>query len=270
MPEKLIYSKVKINSGEIGYVKLGSGRPLVMVTRYAATLYNWDSDLIARLALQFTVYLLDLRLVGCSNSTNTQDINGCVEDINEAITALEINHPIILGWSFGGVIVQEYYKAYPDNISGLVLLSSFPDPRLASAEFIELSMGTAVELDEVQKAKLYHLMVSELPAEDKPNKLRYGTLAIDGYNYRYTAAAKELHNKFVLTSQGMQAADLAKISMPTLILNAKDDLSFPSSGREMFINNIPDSKLIVYPNGGHLLIHHNGAAIALDICNYFV
>ena len=68
----------------------------------------------------------------------------------------------------------------------------------------------------------------------------------------------------------MQAADLAKISVPTLILNAKDDLSFPSSGREMFINNIPDSKLIVYPKGGHLLIHHNGAEIALDICNYFV
>ena len=270
MPEQLIYSKVSIQSGEIGYVKLGSGRPLVMISRYAATLYNWDSDLITRLSSHFTLYLLDLRLVGGSYSTNTEDINGCIHDINEAISALEIKQPLILGWSFGGVIVQEYYKAYPDNISGLVLLSSFPDPRLASAEFIELSMGTTVDLDEVEKVKLYQLMISELPSEGKPNRLRHGVLTIEGYDYRYTRAAKELHNKFVLTSSGMQVADLAKISVPTLILNAKNDLSFPSSGWEMFINNIPQSKLIVYAEGGHLLIHHNGAEIALDICNYFV
>jgi pimeloyl-ACP methyl ester carboxylesterase len=271
MKQTLVYSKAKTKSGEIGYVKVGDGKkPLVMITRYAATLYNWDSDLVFELSKYFTVYLFDWRMVGHSNSNNSQDINGCVSDIHDAIVALHIYRPLMLGWSFGGVVAQEYYKAYPDNVSGMILLSTFPDPRIASDEFVELAMGTDKALDDNEKAKLYQLLVSEIAHPDRPNLLKHNTLNIVNYHFRYANAAKELHNKFVLTSPGLGASELSQIKVPCLILNAKNDLSFPPIGREMFIQNIPNSKLIVYPRGGHLLIHHNGFNVALDIINYFI
>lgn len=269
MYNALVYNKVQIESGEIGYIKTGQGRPMVMVTRYAATLYNWDKELINSLSQNFTLYMLEPRLVGTSNSTNANDISGYVNDIIQAIDALKISQPIVAGWSFGGVVVQQLYKAYKQNISGLIFLSSFPDPRIASEEFIELSMGVDKELTDESKMKLYYLMVSENPMSGAPNLMRQNVLNIADYHYRYTKAAKELHNQFVTTSPGSTIEELNEISVPCLVLNAQNDVSFPSSGREVFIKNIKKSKLIVYPSGGHLLIHHHGCEIAKDIGNYF-
>ncbi len=267
MQEYLTYNKIDTRFGKIGYIKAGIGQPLVMLSRYAATLYNWDTNLIKELTNHFTVYLIDLRLVGFSYSNYSNDIDGCVSDIIDGIEALELENPIVLGWSFGGIIIQQLYKRYRHNISGMVLLSSFPDPRLASTEFVELSMGLDKQLNDRDKVKLYQLMVSELPGTI--NYLKDFSLKIENYNYRYTKEAKELHNQFVLSSPSFTDADLKAISVPTLILNSKNDLSFPSSGHDRLFNFIPNSKLIIYPTGGHLLIHHHGAEIAADITTFF-
>lgn len=61
MVDNLVYNKVLIHNGEIGYLKLGC---VVMINRYAATLYNWDKYLISALAKVFALYLFDARQVG--------------------------------------------------------------------------------------------------------------------------------------------------------------------------------------------------------------
>lgn len=270
MQQELIYDKVNIPQGQIAYVKTGSGYPLVMITRYAATLYNWDSSLVSGLARYFTLYLLDSRDIGLSQSSNTNDINGYTSDIAQAIEALGLDKPIVLGWSFGGVAVQQLYKHYKQNISGLVLLSSFPDPRMASQDFIDLSMRIGNKLSDQDKLHLYQLMLSETPSAKHPNRMKQSVLPIKDYHYRYTDKAKQLHNQFVQTSPASTIEELATINVPTLILNAKNDRSFPTNGREILSNHISNSKLIVYPTGGHLLIHHHGSEIASDIATFFI
>jgi hypothetical protein len=52
-----IYSSIEITTGRVGYVKIGNGHPLIMINRYAATLYNWDSRFIDELAKHFTLKL---------------------------------------------------------------------------------------------------------------------------------------------------------------------------------------------------------------------
>ena len=270
MSQKLVYSKINTKNGQLGYIKVGCGqKSIVMINRYGATLYNWDRDLISLLSNDFTLYLFDWRMVGYSQSNNSEDIEGCIKDIHDGITALKIDNPILLGWSFGGVIVQQYYDTYPNKVSGMVLLSTFPDAKMAVKDFVELSMVTNTTLDSDSKIKLYQLLLSELPSNNSQNLLNYNTLDIDNYDYRYTSNIKELHNKFVLTSHSFDAKELSQIQVPCLILNANDDRSFPHDAWKYFIQNIPNSKLVVYSYGGHLLIHRNGIAVALDIINYF-
>ncbi|MBP9742788.1 MAG: alpha/beta hydrolase [Burkholderiales bacterium] len=269
MHSQFVYNKVAIKNGIIGYLKYGQGHSLIMLPRYAATLYNWDYELIETLAQKFTVYLFDTRLIGHSYSTNDETIDGYVDDIKQAIDALELNPSIVAGWSFGGVVVQKLYKAYPENIAGLIMISSFPDPKYVNPEFVALSMRPNSELTDEEKNRLYQLMVSEFPSNDLPNRLRQNVLKITNYDFRYTVEAKYLHNKFILTCLPSTAEDLAAIRVPCLILNAKNDLSFSSLAYEEFIKNIPQCKLILYPRGGHLLIHHHGKEIAYDIINYF-
>jgi pimeloyl-ACP methyl ester carboxylesterase len=269
MQNNLVYEKVTIPAGQIGYVKVGYGRPLVMVTRYAATLYNWDKTLIQQLSKQFTLYLIDPRGIGYSTSNNARTIAGYAQDISQAITALELHQPILLGWSFGGGVVQEIYKHYAHNVSGLILLSSFPNTYSVNAEFARLSMQANSDLTPADRAKLFELMFSAPATEEAQRKLKAASLTIPNYNYRLTPDTKELHNELVISWQGSTATDLANITVPTLILLAKNDRAYPLSGALEFLQHIRHSKLVAYPNGGHLFIHYHAWAIAADIITYF-
>lgn len=106
---------------------------------YAATLYNWDKYLISALAKVFALYLFDARQVGHSHSQNEETIDGYIEDIHQAIIQLGIRQPIIAGWSFGGVVARRLYQVYPDDIFGLIMLSSFSSPNMAFSQFINSS-----------------------------------------------------------------------------------------------------------------------------------
>jgi pimeloyl-ACP methyl ester carboxylesterase len=49
---------------------------------------------------------------------------------------------------------------------------------------------------------------------------------------------------------------LDKITAPTLIISARDDLFNTLPAAEYAASRIPGAKLIVYENGGHLLVGH--------------
>ena len=46
------------------------------------------------------------------------------DDVRAFCAALGIERPFVLGWSFGGMVAQSYAARYPDEIAGLVLLST--------------------------------------------------------------------------------------------------------------------------------------------------
>ena len=118
---------------------------------------------------------------------------------------------------------------------------------------------------------LGHWNYSHLTGGHLNNQIAFQAFEFEykNYHYRYTKAAKELHNLIVESAPATTPAELAAISVPTLILNARNDMTFPPDARETMFNHIPNSKLIVYASGGHLLIQHHGAEIASDITTFF-
>jgi proline iminopeptidase len=46
------------------------------------------------------------------------------DDVHVFCGALGIERPFVLGWSFGGFVAQSYAARYPDELAGLVLLST--------------------------------------------------------------------------------------------------------------------------------------------------
>lgn len=47
-------------------------------------------------------------------------------DVDAFCRALGVDRPIVLGWSFGGMVAQLFASRYPDRLAGLVLLSTAP------------------------------------------------------------------------------------------------------------------------------------------------
>jgi non-heme chloroperoxidase len=58
---------------------------------------------------------------------------------------------------------------------------------------------------------------------------------------------------------------LNEIKAPTLIVWGDKDRISPRSDQETLLNSIPNSRLVVYPNAGHVLYWEEPASVASDI-----
>ena len=61
--------------------------------------------------------------LGCAEDWNLAQ---WADDVRRFCDALSIEHPIVLGVSFGGFVAQQYAASYPDHPAGLILISTGP------------------------------------------------------------------------------------------------------------------------------------------------
>lgn len=264
----LEYKSVVTSSGSCGYVTLGSGSPLVMVLGYTGTLFHWHSGFIYELAKRYTLYLIDNRRIGQSNSNNEESMPGFARDIADFIDALAIPRPYILGWSMGGIFIQELLKGYPDKVSAVILLATVPAISYTNPDFFAFVRNYSKISAEEYRRGIYYYFFSHDKHENTRDELANNALKFSNYAYRFTLDAKTLQDNIIQNWPGISATDLAKIQVPTLLLWAKNDLVVGSSAALFFATHMPVAKLIFYPSGGHFLLQDNYQQIANDIANF--
>ena len=66
-----------------------------------------------------------------------------------------------------------------------------------------------------------------------------------------------------------EAANLVKISCPTLILWGEDDIWIPLSQADIFTTHIPDNELIIYPECGHIPMEEKAKESVSDVIKFF-
>ena len=100
----------------------GSGRPVVLLHGLASTSRIWD--LVAPLLVdKFRVAALDQRGHGKTDKPDTgYDFPSIVGDLVSFVRALDLDHPIVVGHSWGGNVALHYAATHPDGPAGLVLV----------------------------------------------------------------------------------------------------------------------------------------------------
>jgi pimeloyl-ACP methyl ester carboxylesterase len=268
--QDLVYTNIATKSGNVGYVELGHGVPLILLVGYSGTLFHWNKQFIEELSKHFTLYLLDNRKVGLSDSNNPESILGFAQDVVDFVDAKGLNKPLVFGWSMGGVIAQELARSYGNEFSGAIFLSTVPQMRLVNPEFMLLtSKARTYTIDEF-RAKLYHFFFSVEINPDEVDIIKANALAITNYQYRFTTEAKTLQEKVIKFGwDGMDSASLSQLTVPQLYLWAKDDMVVPKEAIDFFSTHSKAAKTVIYPRGGHFLIHMYPSQIARDIANFF-
>lgn len=136
-----------INGNQIQYEKKGTGQPAVIfVAGYGGPLASFDSvfDKVSK----FTTAIRYSR-AGLGNSSyanKNKDFDTIVYELESLINALNIQQPFVLvGHSYGGLIIRSYAKRHPSNIAGLLFDdATFEDyfnrltPLKINAESLEL------------------------------------------------------------------------------------------------------------------------------------
>lgn len=113
---------LEINGNRVQVEKKGTGLPvLVCVAGYGGSLASFDS-VFNKLSTFTTVVRYSRAGLGKSSYTNkNKDFDTIVQELESLVRAMNIQQPfILLGHSYGGLMIRSYAKRHPEQIAGLI------------------------------------------------------------------------------------------------------------------------------------------------------
>ena len=265
---------VRANGIDIEYDEFGSpGDPgFLLVMGFSAQMTAWDERFCRQVADNgFRVVRYDNRDVGLSSrvtdgptpdvmkalfgdhSTASYTIADMADDAAALLDALDMAPAHVLGVSMGGMIVQSLVTRHPDKIRSLCsVMSTTGDQSVgqASAEAIgALISPPPANRDEAGDRTLVATKVIGSP--DFPQEeavLRERAMAAFDRSNDPVGVARQLVG---IAASPDRTADLASVTVPTLVIHGAVDPLIDVSGGEATAKAIPGAELLVIPGMGH-------------------
>ena len=212
------------------------------------------ADIFEPLAEELQLVLIDHRGQGRSDGDDPSQWNLArwVPDVPELCDALELEHPIILGQSFGGVVALAVAARYPDLPSKLIVSSSLAKfrPDRAFAMFEQLGGPHVREVAERHFRELTDETAEEFLRVCLPV---YNPTPIPPEALARARLRLEVGNHF-FRNEGFTVdlfPELGNIRCPTLVLGGELDPITPVADAEDIAAAIPHAELRIFEGAGH-------------------
>ncbi len=178
------------------------------------------------------------------------------QDIKGFCEALEIERPIVLGLSFGGMVAQSYASQFPDHPGKLILLST------ASVMDFEASLAVFERLGGNQARTIAQSYWSDPTSESYeayceicyPLYRRYPRFAeLHGTTLNHDEVALDFHRTAATPAGFDMRPDLPRITCPTLVIVGEDDPITPPVCAQTIMSQLAPGvgRLESFPNAGH-------------------
>jgi pimeloyl-ACP methyl ester carboxylesterase len=119
--------EIEVAGRRLAWRAAGQGPPLLLINGYAATGADWDPGFLAALGGSFEVICPDNRGIGASELGDEElTIDGMAADLEALLDALEIERPLVVGWSMGGFLAQRLAIRAPGRVAAMALLATDP------------------------------------------------------------------------------------------------------------------------------------------------
>lgn len=257
---------------ELWYRVQGEGPAIVCQNGVGVTITFWEA-LAERFARRgYTTVIWDYRGHGRSDEPNRpQDLSldSCVVDLATILDQLQIDRACLLGHSMGAQLGWEFYRTYPERVSGLVptlgtyrnAVSSFYDmPKLAPHVF---GAASFVANTFPRLVKLFTASAASMPAlsDQLVRKLQivHPTLSPTDWLPPYLEHMKKIDPRvffaLALAIKDHDASDLLPlIKVPVLVMAGDRDFFCPPRVAREMADLIPGAELFVIPGGSHAAI----------------
>ena len=197
-----------------------------------------------RFADTHQVVYLDQRGHGRSDARDDPsgwDLETWADDVVRFCDALEIEHPVVLGNSFGALVVMRYAARHPDHPSRLVLSSAQArrDVAASAAQFEVL--GGAEARASYERRHLHGDHSEEAWAD-------YRRINLPFYNVRSTRAPdrgrpnQRVNDHWQATRQHIEVdarEELRSIKAPTLVIGGAQDPMTPETCQREIFDHLP-------------------------------
>ncbi len=271
---------VDANGLMLYYKSIGHGAPLMILHGGPGASHDYFLPYLLPLARHNRVVFVDER--GSGRSGRLEDpkgytVDNMVEDTEAVRVALGLGKISLLGHSYGGVLAQAYALKYQQNLSHLVLASTFSSTKAINEVFVHMKEKMAPELRErINKMEAAGLYGHGKDYEKSRYTQEYMIAAWgEGYfpylyqrrpdpSYDPTSTGnmpwdlyREMwgsHGEYVIDGNLVSAEyteRLPNIQVPTLVICGAHDESDPSLSETMHAK-IAGSKLVILPASGHM------------------
>jgi non-heme chloroperoxidase len=227
------------------------GRPILFIHAFSQSRLSWGRQVGSDLADDFRLVTFDLRGHGASDKPGDAygDPQLWADDVQGIITSLDLDRPILSGWSYGGLVICDYLRKYgEDRVSGINLVAAISKVGTERAlavlppEFLALVPGLFSN-DATESVGALEAMLRMVCYDDLAPADLYGML---GFN------VVPPHVREALFSRTVENDDLlSRLRVPALITHGEEDGCVLPEAARQHAATIPDARLSLYPRVGH-------------------
>jgi pimeloyl-ACP methyl ester carboxylesterase len=246
---------IEAGQNRYAYRRFGNstGTPIVLLQHFTGGLDHWDPAFTDGLAQDREIILVDNAGVGASTGETPSTIEGMADCIVDFVDALELGTFDLLGFSMGGMVAQAFAKKNAGRVRRLVLVGTSPrggDPSPYIAEVSQRARGNA-GLDDMAWLFFGQSDAGRAAAARYWERRHARTEDVDAPSGMPTIMAQVAAGRDWLEPHGERFADLAAITMPTLVANGHLDVMLNTTNSFHLQQHLPNAQLIIYPDSGH-------------------
>jgi pimeloyl-ACP methyl ester carboxylesterase len=262
---------VEVSGRRLAYRRIGSGKPLLLCTRFRGTLDTWDPAFLSELAQQgLEVITFDYTGLGLSGGERNYSPAALARDPIELAAALKLDAPAIGGWSLGGIVAQIALATAPGRFSDGVLIGTTPPGpvvKLPEPLFAQTATKPTNTLDD--EVVLFFEPSSPASRAAAQRSAERILLRTEGRSpdvpWEFAAAALANGPKDAPFPAPQVLAMLQTTSIPLLHLGGDHDIVFPVENWYALNPTLPTLQLITFPRAGHGPHHQHPTAAAQHI-----
>lgn len=245
----------------IGYEIRGDGAPLVLVHGLAYDRHGWGRlpELLAR---RFRVVLVDNRGVGESDAPpGPYTVAEMAADVVAVLDDAGLERTNLLGVSLGGYIAQEAALAYPERIDRLVLCSAAPGGPSAYP-MPQAGQDAFARFPTLEREAGLRLMVENSLGERGVRELPELVEEIYAYRLEHAPSVEAWLAQAAAGAGYVDDDRVAGIAAPTLVVAGGADVVVDPRNAELLAKLIPDARVEIVPDRGHLLVWEDAGRVA--------
>ena len=259
-----------INGTSIYYETKGDGVPVILMHGFALDTRYWDNQ-FEKFSKNYKVIRYDFRGFGKSGLPDTLMPYSHVNDLTTLLDFLHLDKVIFIGHSMGGLAAFEFAYNYPERVHALVFaegaasLKGFnnqPGSKEVGNMFGKVFNIGRNEGVENGKEALLQISVSQSAINNPISKKIFKQMVMDYTGWHFK-------NKDHMQSyEQIEFEDISNLQIPVLLING--DLSHDHYYKTMqkMHTHLPDSKLVVLKNSGHMLSLENPEQFNYEVLTF--
>lgn len=234
----------------LAYDATGQGTPIVLLHAFPLSRAMWavERDRLARFGRVITP---DLPGFGGSPRQAKPSIPDMAAQVAQLLDALAVREPVILGGlSMGGYVAFEFLRQFPQRVKALLLCAT-----RAAADTPEQRAGRLKTAEQVRREGLAPLTKAILPKLLGKTTLESNPAVVDQVKRLALANAPDgvADSLLAMGDRNDSTTLLPSIVCPTLVVAGEEDAFIPTAESERLQQQIPNARLELIPQAGHLV-----------------